>query len=366
MKNQTKTRHAGVYRLDDGRFLILATAGKGGSKRKKRTMPSGTTLSEAAAARAELLADLKAPEGMTERIGLGEWILSWLAEQKLRPSTLARYRGALLDHILPELGRLAIEDISRSTVQKWCLSVSEKRRSNGEHYAHQTVLGWWRICKQLLQDAAAEFDLPDPTRRVRPPSTSVAAVRRRDALTREQLATYLEVVREVRPQWYPEIYTLAHTGMRPGELYALTWGDVDFEAGWIHIRRAVWREHVDQTKTGAERRAPLTDGLASVLRTMPRGLPAALLFPAGNGRHRLPQSLKTTLDRLSKRYDLPRVTPYTFRYTFRTLMRDSGAPDEMVRAIQGHADPRMGINYYRVDMGLAAAAVSSIGIPPGI
>ena len=366
MKNTTKTRHAGIYRRADGRFLIIATVGKGGTKRKKRVLQAGTTLAQAAAARAELLADLRSPQTMTETQSLTCFASSWLAEQKIRPSTRARYQSALVDHVLPTLGHRAVASITRGTLQKWCLTVSEKRRASGDHYAHQTVLGWWRICKQVLQDAAAEFDLPDPTRRVRPPSTPIAAVRRREALTHEQLDTYLDAVRQARPGWYAELYTLAHTGMRPGELYALTWADVDFANGWIHIRRAVWRDNVDRTKTGAERRAPITDGMRAVLKTIPRGLPGALVFPSSTGVHRLPQTVNKMLSRLSKRYDLPHVTPYTFRYTFRTLMRDSGVPDEMVLAIQGHADPRMGINYYRVDMGRAAEAVSAIGVPPGV
>ena len=365
MGNKTKTRHPGVYRLDDGRFLVMATAGKGGRKRTKRTLPAGTTLNEAAVARAELVETLRTPTNTTERQRLDSFAALWLADMSIRPSTRARYQGALVDHVLPELGHHALEDITRGTLQRWSLSVSKKTRPDGERYAHQTVLSWWRVAKQLLQDAAAEHDLPDPTRRVRPPSTPVASRRKRDALTRAQLDEVLEAVREVHPEWYPEVYTLAHTGMRPGELYALQWRDIDHGNGWIHIRRAVWRDKVDRTKTGAERRTPLTDGIRDVLTSKRRGLPAALVFPASNGAHRLPQSLLTMLSRLAKQYGLPRATPYTFRYTFRTLMRDSGAPDELVRAIQGHADPRMGITYYRVDMDTAADAVAAIAIPAG-
>ena len=362
---KTKTKHPGVYRLADGRYQVMATAGKGGARRAKRTLPTGAGLAEAVAAREALAETLRRPD-TTEMLRLSSFAARWLADMGIRPSTRARYQGALLDHILPTLGHLRIDEVNRATVQRWCLFASSKTRANGERYAHQTVLGWWRTCKQLLQDAAADHDLPDPTRRVRPPSTPIAARRRKDALTRAELDAVLEAVRETLPGWYAEIYTLAHTGMRPGELYALEWRDVDTVNGWIYIRRAVWRGEVSGTKTGAERRAPITAGMARVLDGVPRGLPRAIVFPGAGGVHRLPQSLNTTLRRLCRRYGLPNVTPYTFRYTFRTLMRDSGAPDELVRAIQGHADPRMGINYYRVDMDRAAEAVEVIGVPPGL
>ena len=365
MGKQTKTRHPGVYRLEDGRYQILATSGKGGRRRAKKTLAPGTTLNEAAAERAALVASLRSIRTMTGPPPLSDFSVRWLQGLVVRPSTRARYQGALVDHILPTLGHLRLDQISRMVLQEWCATVSTTPRPDGEPYAHQTVLGWWRTCKQLLQDASAEHGLPDPTRRVRPPSTQIAARRERKALTRDELAQVLEAVHGAMPDWFAEIYTLAHTGMRPGELYALTWEDVDWDGGWIHIRRAVWREQVNRTKTGAERKAPLTDDIAHALRSKPRGLPQALVFPASNGRHRLPQSLRTMLARLCEQFDLPRVTPYTFRYTFRTLLRDGGAPDELVRAIQGHANPDMGVRYYRVNMDEARAAVGAIAAPSG-
>jgi len=41
----------------------------------------------------------------------------------------------------------------------------------------------------------------------------------------------------------------AFLGLRPGEISALKWTDVDDEHSWIHIRRAAWRSIVGTTKT---------------------------------------------------------------------------------------------------------------------
>jgi integrase len=45
----------------------------------------------------------------------------------------------------------------------------------------------------------------------------------------------------------------AYTGLRPGELFALEWSDVAFDAMRVHVRRRVYKGHVDLPKSGRTR-----------------------------------------------------------------------------------------------------------------
>jgi integrase len=63
---------------------------------------------------------------------------------------------------------------------------------------------------------------------------------------------------------FPMHFTLAKTGMRPGELAHLLIEDLDLQGGWLHVRNKIelgWR-----IKTGAERSVPLVPELCGVLR----------------------------------------------------------------------------------------------------
>ena len=53
----------------------------------------------------------------------------------------------------------------------------------------------------------------------------------------------------------PMVVFAAATGLRPSELFALQWGDVDRAAGVVQIRRAYANGRVKQTKTRLSRRA---------------------------------------------------------------------------------------------------------------
>ena len=49
------------------------------------------------------------------------------------------------------------------------------------------------------------------------------------------------IVLAADPQYRAVFWTYALTGLRGGEVPALQWGDIDFDAGLIHVRRKLWR-----------------------------------------------------------------------------------------------------------------------------
>jgi integrase len=58
------------------------------------------------------------------------------------------------------------------------------------------------------------------------------------------------------------LWTYALTGLRAGEVPALQWGDIDFDAGLIHVRRKLLRGTIQRLKTDASH-APV--GLPPIL-----------------------------------------------------------------------------------------------------
>ena len=62
-----------------------------------------------------------------------------------------------------------------------------------------------------------------------------------------------------------------HTGMKPGELLNLTWGQVDLKEGFMKL-------DPEPTKTRKGRRVPLTWALVTIWKTMVRGLLGVNVF----------------------------------------------------------------------------------------
>jgi integrase len=71
--------------------------------------------------------------------------------------------------------------------------------------------------------------------------------------------------------------------MRPGEIFALEWGDIDFEAMRIDVRRRVYKGKVDLPKSNKPRRIALTPPARDALLGLPSRAEGGLVFRSKRG-----------------------------------------------------------------------------------
>jgi integrase len=78
----------------------------------------------------------------------------------------------------------------------------------------------------------------------------------------------------------------AATGLRPGELIALEWRDLDREARVVHVRRAYRNGRIKCTKTeGSVRAVPLQSIALQALEQLSGNADTDLLFPSVRGAY---------------------------------------------------------------------------------
>jgi integrase len=150
---------------------------------------------------------------------------------------------------------------------------------------------------------------------------------------------------------------LRDTGLRPGELIALRWGDWYPELRFFPIMRAIesgTRTHEKGTKTGATKPAMVTPQAAEELeRLRKKAKPQPESFIFANYKnipfdtHRLNWAFRRAV-RLSGigRDDL---TPYWLRHTFNTRALEY-LPDAVVRRLMGHSTEAMTRHYRDADV----------------
>ena len=164
---------------------------------------------------------------------------------------------------------------------------------------------------------------------------------------------------ELRRIWRTQKYICAFlilrdTGLRPGELVALKWGDWNPEIKFFPILRAIEsgsRDKEKGTKTGATKPAIISDQTAAEIETLRKKVkpksPDDYIFANKHGipysTHRLSWNFHKSVERAG--INRPELTPYWLRHNFNTRMLET-MDEKLVQQLTGHNTEAM-VRHYR-------------------
>ncbi len=290
-----------------------------------------TTKAEAQRALQNRLARLL-PGGRAETLTLAEWVEEYLGAHQGERVTIAKLRW-LLGKATAALGEVRLAELSPDQVSGWRLTVPEGHRFEATQALRQVLnraVNW-----KLIDDNPAKR-VPNPARRCR---------EQRPFDSWQQIRSLAE---QLGPTHGPMVVFAAATGLRPSELFALEWGDVDRVAGVVQIRRAYANGRVKQTKTRLSRRAvPLQAIAAAALDQLRPREDGPLLFPNARGgyldfrnfnrRHWKPVQKTVGIEPLRDLYDL--------RHTYATFALRAGVPVFALSRFMGTSIAMIDLHY---------------------
>lgn len=192
---------------------------------------------------------------------------------------------------------------------------------------------WW----------AAEYDEPDPLERLRFPKPTKPLPGR--VAKAEDIDVLIERIEGTPDRLTTRdvaiIRTLQFTGMRSAECARLHVEDVDFEGHRIAIREA---------KNGEARHAPIHPTARRALKRYLRDRDASQwayldnLWLTRDGAI-TSDGLRQMLVQRCKQFDVPKLTPHTFRRGFAHAWAEAGMPDDTLMLIAGWRNPIMPSRY---------------------
>jgi integrase len=208
---------------------------------------------DAAVARARVeLERAHNPEKLTCR----EWVGRYLAryERAYKASSVATTRSAL-NPFLEEFGDRPVGSITRLEAMDWAGRVP--------------VVSVTRATACL--NAAVDLELLErnPLRGLARPGRGRADVA---PPTEDEFNRLLEACAVHGPyaqQMRSLILFMAYSGVRPGEAYALEWGDIDLATARVDVRRRVYAGRLDTPKSNRPRRIALTPVARDALLCLP-------------------------------------------------------------------------------------------------
>ena len=197
-------------------------------------------------------------------------------------------------------------------------------------------------------------------------------------LDREQTRRLLQAAKDGRLY---ALYVVAVTaGLRPGEMLALRWSDMDLEAGTLRINRVLSDGEFATPKTPRSRRKiELSNTARTALRTHRKrqleermkkaGLwkDHGLVFPSTVGTPLSHRNVVRSFKALLKRAGLPAGTRlYDLRHTCATLLLNGNVHPKYVQELLGHASISQTLDTYShvlkgMDGGISGAMDEAFG-----
>lgn len=256
----------------------------------------------------------------------------WLAarEREISVSTYITY-NRYLDVLLKRFGKLNASEVRPLDISRYIADIEAKG------YKRETVDAHLTVAKQLFSYAVRMGDIDvNPAREV---FTSRKPTRgKRRALTEDEE----RMVEEYRGKDWLLGIMLLYTGLRRGELLALTWQDIDRKAGTITVNKKInysitnrgVLEHHLKSSNGDKPR-PILAQLAAVL---PQGR-IGYIFADDSGGYMSEQGFSRRFKAYREAVGLPDdITPHCFRHSYATICFDAGLDPKEAAAFLGDTE----------------------------
>ena len=287
---------------------------------------------------------------------LNEWLDIWLNKYcryavKLR--TYDRYKYIIEKHINPKLGNYELDDLSAVILQDFVLGELERGNLNTQGpLANNSVIGIVNVLKSSLAEAKdLEVTSKDYSGKIKLPMSTEKPVTAFERHEQEKLEKYCLQAKNN----YIGIVICLYTGIRLGELLALTWDDIDFSTGLMSINKTAYRIKqngapqivVDQPKTkNSKRIIPLPKQLIEILKKIKKNSKSIYVLSTRSGGMVGTRAYQKTFERILKKLEIPYKNFHSLRHTFATRAIEMGMDVKTLSEILGHKNPVVTLTRY--------------------
>lgn len=146
-----------------------------------------------------------------------------------------------------------------------------------------------------------------------------------------------------------------YTGLRIGELLALTWDDIDFANGLMKVdkeaykikQNGVWHTIIDKPKTKSSIRViPLPKTLLSKLKDIKKKSKNEHIISTRENKVVDTRSYQKTFERILRKLNIPYKNFHSLRHTFATRAVELGIDVKSLAEIMGHKNPTVTLQRY--------------------
>ena len=292
---------------------------------------------------------------------LKEWLSVWLekyTKHTVKLRTYDRYKYIIEKHINPKLGDYDLDDLNGEIFQDFVLSELENGNlnTNGK-LANNSVIGIVNVLKGSMALAKSLDKVQrDEIKKIKLPSPTEKPVTAFEKHEQEKIEKYCLTSNKSN---YIGIVICLYTGIRLGELLALTWEDIDFQTGIMSITKTSYRIKengvprivIDNPKTkNSSRVIPLPKALLDILKKIKKTSNSKYVISTRTGGIVGTRAYQRTYERILSKIRVGYKNFHSLRHTFATRAIEMGMDVKTLSEILGHKNPVVTLTRYTHSM----------------
>lgn len=292
----------------------------------------------------------------------------WFENYKtqVKESTANKNKQVFDNHIIPDFGNQYIDKITVAELQKWADRKAKQIVKYRDAINEFNALFEYGIrLNYVSENPLKRIIIPKKTSRPRRDTEH-------NVYTRDELNQFLEVAKEYGLVQYTYFKLLSSTGLRKSEALALTWSDINLNAGTLSVNKTLayglnGKTIIQSPKSPKSKRIlPISDSLKEVLidYKQKQKILSSKLFHTIKGTYLRMSKPDQWLNSIyakdhqdkvkyAEKYnlnllpDLKRITVHGFRHTFATLLiAETNVKPKTVQMLLGHENIQMTLDIY--------------------
>jgi len=288
---------------------------------------------------------------MNEQKTLAEVVTLWKTDKKqyVKKSSFSAYVLLIENHLLPSFGEQNL--IEETQVQAFVFKKLEQGLSQ------KTIKDILIVLKMVLKFGAKHqwlthlpFDIQFPTDREK---------YNIEVLSRANQKKMMLYIQEHFTFRNLGVYICLSSGMRIGEICALTWEDIDTDNGVIHVRKTIQRIYLvedglrktelilDTPKTkNSIREIPMSRDLLKMLKPFKKIVNPSFFVLTNDAKPTEPRTYRAYYKNLMKLLNMPELKFHGLRHSFATRCIESNCDYKTVSVLLGHSNITTTLNLY--------------------
>ncbi len=279
----------------------------------------------------------------------------WLNDKRvsLKESSYVRYKNIMTVYIIPRLGDKTLSSIDYTVVSALISELLAYGGAKGTGLASKMVFDILAVIKMVLRYASQRKYTVDMS------AMNVSVKQKNPPVKTLGIADYCKLIKYLQSDLTSlnlGILICAFTGIRLGELCALTWNDFAFEKKILHVHKTMQRLQISEgdTKTKIQitepksqcsiRDIPIPEILMPYLDN--NGLTTEYVLSGHSDCYVEPRTLQNYFKRILKQCGIEDVNFHVLRHTFATRCVELGFDVKSLSEILGHANVNITLNRY--------------------